>query len=780
MIHLDELKINDTAKIITVNGDGQNRQHLLEMGLIPGAFIKLIKFAPLGDPIEFKINGYELTLRKDDANKILVETIEDKINDLNEISVKVEHPGFGETGRFHDKKSEHALPLNEKITFALVGNQNSGKTTLFNQLTGSNQHVGNFPGVTIESKDGQIKNIKNTIVTDLPGIYSMSPYTSEELVSRNFILDKKPKGIINIVDATSIERGLYLTMQLLELDIPMVLALNMIDEVKENGGYIDINALEKYLGIPVVCISASKNEGVDELIDHAIHVAKYQEKPLVQDYCSKDDNGGAVHRCLHSIMHLIEDHANKANLPIRFAASKCAEKDNLIIEKLNLDPNEKDTLDHIIKQMENERHLDHLAAIADMRYSFIFNITKKAVYRKDNSSVNEKSIKIDKILTGKYTGIPIFLLIIGTIFFLTFNVIGKFLQNLLEIGIINLTNSVDTLLNKLNVSSVLHSLIIDGIFKGVGSIISFIPLIIVLFFFLSILEDSGYMARIAFIMDKPLRKLGLSGRSIVPMLIGLGCSVPAIMSSRTLPSKRDRIMTILLTPFISCSAKLPIYIYFANTFFKEQVFIVVFSLYLLGILVGLIVAVLLNKTILKGNAVPFVLELPPYRFPSAKNVLHLLFEKAKDFIERAFTLILLASVIIWFLQSFNFKLMIVEETQDSLLSQIAGMISPIFKPLGFGTWQITTALISGFLAKESVVSTLNILYGSASTIKEILSIEASISLLVFCLLYTPCIATISTIKKELGTKYSLVVIVFQCLLAYAVSFLAYTLVTLLI
>ena len=777
MIKLDELKINDTAKITAVEGTGHNRQHLLEMGLIPGATIKLIKFAPLGDPIEFKINGYELTLRKDDAKKISVEQINENNDDIKNIRINVEHPGFGETGRFHDKKTEQALPNNEKLTFALVGNQNSGKTTLFNQLTGSNQHVGNFPGVTIDSKDGQIRKYKNTIVTDLPGIYSMSPYTSEELVSRNFILDKKPKGIINIVDATSIERGLYLTMQLLELDIPMVLALNMIDEVKESGGYIDINALEKYLGIPVVSISASKNEGVDELIDHAIHVAKYQEKPLVQDYCSKDDNGGAVHRCLHSIMHLIEDHAKTAKLPIRFAASKCAEKDDLIIQKLNLDQNEKDTLEHIIKQMENERQLDHTAAIADMRYSFIFNITKQAVYKKDNSSLNEKSIKIDKILTGKYTAIPIFLLIMGSIFFLTFNVIGKFLQNLLEIGVADLTNFVDMLLLKLDVSSVLHSLIIDGIFKGVGSILSFIPLIIVLFFFLSILEDSGYMARIAFIMDKPLRKLGLSGRSIVPMLIGFGCSVPAIMSSRTLPSKRDRIMTILLTPFISCSAKLPIYVFFANTFFKKQAFFVVFMLYILGIIIGLIVAILLNKTILKGNAVPFVLELPPYRLPSAKNVIHLLLEKAKDFIERAFTLILVATVIIWFLQSFNLKLMIVENPQDSILAKIAGIIAPIFKPLGFGTWQISTALISGFLAKETVVSTLFVLYGTIENIKLVLTTKACISLLVFCLLYTPCIATVSTIKKELGIKYSLIVVIFQCLLAYFVSFIIYSLIS---
>lgn len=775
---LNELNVNESSKIIAVNGDGANRLHLLEMGLIPGATIKLIKFAPLGDPIEYKINGYELTLRKEDAKKIQVELIsEEKENVIKQSSSK-EHPGLGEGGKYHDKKTEKPLPNDEVIAFALVGNQNAGKTTLFNQLTGSNQHVGNFPGVTVDKKDGQIRKYKNTIVTDLPGIYSMSPYTNEELVSRNFILDEKPKGIINIVDATSIERGLYLTVQLLELDIPMVIALNMMDEVKHNGGYIDINGLEEKLGIPVVPISAAKNEGVDELIRHAIHVAKYQEKPLVKDYCDKDDNGGAVHRCLHSIMHLIEDHAINAGLPIRFAASKCAENDSLIIDKLNLDQNEKETLEHIVSQMESERQLDRTAAIADMRYSFIRKCTNNNVFKPDNSIENERSYKIDKILTGKFTGIPIFIAIMAFVFWLTFDVIGSFLQNLLSIGINNLSLIVDDLLTKLNVSYGVHSLIIDGVFGGVGSVLSFVPLIVVMFFFLSILEDSGYMARVAFIMDKLLRKIGLSGRSIVPMLIGFGCTVPAVMSARTLPSARDRRMTILLTPFVSCSAKLPIYAFFAKAFFPNHTGLVMIAIYVFGIAVGILVASIFKKTLFKGNAVPFIMELPTYRLPSAKNVIQLLWEKAADYIERAFTVIFVATFVIWFLENFNTQFMLVDDPSSSMLALIAGVIAPIFKPVGFGTWQVTTSLITGFLAKESVVSTLALLYGSVANITVALSTASVISLLVFCLLYTPCIAAVNSISKELGAKWAIALVVFQCGVAWICSFIIYTIVAL--
>ncbi|MDO5440362.1 MAG: ferrous iron transport protein B [Erysipelotrichaceae bacterium] len=779
MKKLNELSIGNTGKIVTVLGDGANRQHLLEMGLIPGAKIKLIKFAPLGDPIEFKINGYELTLRKDDASKI---EIEDAIEDEEIISLKdsiKEHPGLGEGGKFHDKKTEKPLPSDTVINFALVGNQNAGKTTLFNQLTGSNQHVGNFPGVTVDRKDGQIRNHKNTIVTDLPGIYSMSPYTNEELVSRDFVLNEKPKGIINIVDATTLERGLYLTAQLLELDIPMVVALNMMDEVKNNGGYIDINGLEAKLGIPVVAISAAKNEGVDELIEHAIHVAKYQEKPLVKDYCDKDDNGGAVHRCLHSIMHLIEDHAKANELPLRFAASKCAEGDELIINKLGLDQNEKETLEHITSQMEAERGLDKSAAIADMRYSFIRKCTKNTVYKKDNSIENQRSYKIDEILTGKYTGIPIFILIMGLVFFLTFEVIGAFFQNILANGIESLRLLVDGLLTKANVSYGVHSLVIDGIFGGVGSILSFVPLIVVLFFFLSLLEDSGYMARVAFIMDKLLRKIGLSGRSIVPMLIGFGCTVPAVMSARTLPSERDRKMTILLTPFMSCSAKLPIYAFFANAFFPNYKALAMISIYLLGIIIGILVALIFKNTIFKGDAVPFIMELPTYRLPSAKNVGQLLWQKAADFLERAFTVILVATIVIWFFESFNTKLLMVSDPSESMLAMIAGNLSFIFKPLGFGSWQVVTSLISGFLAKESVVATLSMLYGSIENIAIALPIKSIISLLVFCLLYTPCIAAVNAIKKELGLKSAITLVVFQCTIAWIVSFAIYSAITLL-
>ena len=770
---LDQLKANETVEIISVNGEGHNRQHLLEMGIIPGGKIKLIKYAPLGDPIEYKINGYELTLRKEDAKKISVkDSDEDKEIIIDKTRI-IEHPGLGEGGKYHDKKNEKPLNEDEIITFALVGNQNAGKTTLFNQLTGSSQHVGNFPGVTVDRKDGQIRQYKNTIVTDLPGIYSMSPYTSEELISRDFVLKEKPKGIINIVDATCIERGLYLTAQLLELDIPMVIALNMMDEVKNNGGYVDINELESKLGIPVVPISASKNEGVDELIEHAIHVAKYQEKPLIKDYCDKDDNGGAVHRCLHSIMHLIEDHAKLNDLPLRFAASKCAEKDELIIEQLKLDQNEKETLEHIVSQMEIERGLDRTAAIVDMRYSFIRKCTKNAIFKPDNLKENTRSTKIDKLLTGKYTGIPIFILIMAIVFVVTFDVIGPILQGYLENLINSLTLLVQTILNKINVSSGIQSLVINGIFKGVGSIVSFVPLIVVLFFFLSILEDSGYMARVAFIMDKPLRKLGLSGRSIVPMLIGFGCTVPATMSARTLPSERDRKMTILLTPFISCSAKLPVYAFICNIFFPKYKGLIIVLIYVFGILIGILVSHIFKKILFKGDAVPFIMELPSYRIPSFKNVFHLLWEKIVDFLERAFTVILLATIIIWFLESFDTRLSYVNEPSKSILALIAGYITVIFKPLGFQSWQVTTSLISGFLAKESIVSTLTLLYGSSSSLKEAFSIPAIVSLLVFSLLYTPCIAAINAIKKELGLKWALFVILLQCSIAWIVAFIVY-------
>ena len=771
---LDQLDIGKTGEIVVVGGEGANRQHLLEMGLIPGGKIKLIKYAPMGDPIEYKINGYELTLRKDDAKKITIVDAQEEVENKYNKSIIKDHPGLGEGGKYHDRKTETPLDENEILTFALVGNQNAGKTTLFNQLTGSNQHVGNFPGVTVDRKDGQIKKYKNTIVTDLPGIYSMSPYSSEELVSRDFILNEKPKGIINIVDATSLERGLYLTMQLLELDIPMVLALNMFDEIRNNGGYIDINALEERLGIPVVAISASKNEGVDELIEHAIHVTKYQEKPLVKDYCDKDDHGGAVHRCLHSIMHLIEDHAIKSDIPIRFAASKCAEGDSLIIDKLDLDQNEKETLEHIISQMENERRLDANAAIADMRYSFIHKSLNGIVYKPDNSIENTRSTNIDKILTGKWTGIPIFILIMGLVFWLTFDVIGSFLQGALETGINNLSIIVDNLLTNSGVTPAVHSLVINGLFGGVGSVISFVPLIVVLFFFLSILEDSGYMARVAFIMDKLLRKIGLSGRSIVPMLIGFGCTVPAVMSARTLPSERDRKMTILLTPFMSCSAKMPIYAFFANVFFKGHQGIVMICLYTLGILISVLIAYLFKGIYFKGEAVPFVMELPPYRLPNAKNVGQLLWQKATDFIERAFTVIFVATIIIWFLQSFSFQFVLVNNPQDSLLAIIASKIAPIFTPLGFGNWQTTTSLFTGFLAKESVVATLLMLYKSEENVRLAFTIASAISFLVFCLLYTPCIAAINAIKKELGFKWSILVVIFQCIVAWIFAFIAYS------
>lgn len=773
---LKDLPIGKTATIVSVDGNQDLRQHLLDMGLIPGSEITMVKHAPMGDPIEVRIHSYELTLRNDDANKITIENIHDKQSRPKQPKniKQIFHPGLGEDGKYHLKSEENPLDENELLTFALAGNQNCGKTTLFNQLTGSSQHVGNFPGVTVDRKDGKIKGYKNTLVTDLPGIYSLSPYSSEEIVTRRFILEEHPKCIINIVDATNIERNLYLTMQLMELDIPMVLALNMMDEVHENGGSILVNEMEEMLGIPVVPISAAKNEGIQELIDHAIHIAKYQERPCRQDFCDVDDHGGAVHRCLHAIMHLIEDHAKKANIPVRFAASKLAEGDPLVLEQLKLDQNEKEMLEHIVTQMESERGLDRLAAIADMRFHYIFNVCDNTVIKPKESKEHLRSMKIDQILTGKYTAIPAFIVIMALVFWLTFNVIGAGLSTLLEMGIGYLTELTSTALINANVNEVLHSLIIDGIFNGVGSVLSFLPTIVTLFFFLSLLEDSGYMARIAFVMDKLLRKLGLSGRSIVPMLIGFGCTVPGVMASRTLPSKRDRIMTILLTPFMSCSAKLPIYAFFTAAFFPKHGAIFMIGLYFIGILVGILVALLMRETLFKGEAVPFVMELPNYRLPSAKNVAQLLWEKAKDFLQRAFTIIFIATIVIWFLQTFDTKLNLVTNSQDSILAMVASWITPIFAPLGFGDWRISTALITGFMAKESVVSTISILFKSTANLVSALSPLAALSLLIFCLLYTPCVAAIASIKRELGGKWAILVVFGQCLIAWVAAFLVYT------
>ena len=781
---LKELKTGESAKILTVGGVGALRQHFLDMGLIPDVVVTLVKFAPMGDPMELRIHDYELTLRLGEAEQIICEKVpaealaeEAKKRKLENAEkrkqlMKVgEHPGLGEGGRFHDKKSEHPLPENTKLTFALAGNQNSGKTTLFNQLTGSNQHVGNFPGVTVDRKSGVIRGHKETEVTDLPGIYSMSPYTSEEIVSRQYIMNEKPKGIINIVDATNIERNLYLTLQLLELDVPMVVALNMMDEVQGNGGSILINKMEAALGVPVIPISAAKNEGISELIDHAVHVAKYQEKPLRQDFCSEDYRGGAVHRAIHAVMHLIEDHVDRAGVPIRFAATKLIEGDPRVMEALALDQNEKETLEHIVKQMEAEGGLDRAAAIADMRFSFINDVVEKTVIKPRDSKEHERSQAIDRILTGKYTAIPSFIAIIALIFWLTFNVIGAWLQDLMAAGIDALSGVVVSGLEAAKVSPVLISLIRDGIFSGVGSVLSFLPIIVVLFFFLSLLEDTGYMARIAFVMDKLLRKIGLSGRSMVPMLIGFGCSVPAVMSSRTLPSERDRKLTVLLIPFMSCSAKLPIYAFFTAAFFPHHGALVMVCLYLLGILTGIIVAVLGKKTFYKGEAVPFVMELPNYRMPSAKSVGQLLWEKAKDFITKAFTVIFLATIVIWFLQTFDMHFTMVTDSSQSLLAIIAGAIAPIFKPLGFADWRISTALIAGFMAKESVVSTLNILYGSSAAIASAISAFTAFVLLVFCLLYTPCVAAIASIKREMGGKTAFVTVFFQCVIAWLVAFI---------
>ncbi len=781
---LKELEIGKTAIIDAVGGEGQLRQHFLDMGLIPGARVKVVKYAPMGDPMELRIHGYELTLRLADAAEINVHT-EDVMGETEELvssmamqgksikenRSKVSHPGLGEGGKYHTKADENPLPEGEVISFALAGNQNCGKTTLFNQLTGANQHVGNFPGVTVDRKSGQIKGQTNTEITDLPGIYSMSPYSDEEIVTREFILKDKPKGIINIVDATNIERNLYLTMQLMELDIPMVLALNMMDEVRGNGGSIRINEMEDMLGIPVVPISASKNEGVDELINHAMHVAKYQEKPGRQDFCDKDEHGGAVHRCLHGIMHLIEDHAIKADIPVRFAATKLIEGDKLILEALNLKQNEIEMIEHIICQMEEERGLDSMAAIADMRYEFIHKLVDKTVVKPRESKEHVRSERIDKFLTGKFTAIPAFIAIMGLIFWLTFNVIGAWLQGILEGGIEKLTSVVDNALTNWEVNPVLHSLVIDGIFNGVGSVLSFLPIIIVLFFFLSLLEDTGYMARIAFVMDKLLRKIGLSGRSIVPMLIGFGCTVPGVMASRTLPSERDRKMTILLTPFMSCSAKLPIYAFFVAVFFPGHGALVMIGLYVIGIVVGILVALIYKNGIFKGEAVPFVMELPNYRMPGVKNVAQLLWEKAKDFLQRAFTVIFIATIAIWFLQNFDLQLNMVEDSKDSILAMVAGLVAPLFKPLGFGDWRIVTALVAGFMAKESVVSTLSVLFGTTAALQAVLAPGAAMALLVFCLLYTPCVAAVAAVKRELGGRWAVFVSFGQCAIAWICAFL---------
>lgn len=772
---LDNLAIGKSAVIVSVGGTGALRQHFLDMGLIQGVEVTMVKYAPMGDPIEIKIHDFELTLRKEDAQKIEVKEItkKEELKNENIIFKNKNHPGYGESS--YDKINNHQIyHESDLLTFALVGNQNCGKTTLFNQLTGSNQHVGNFPGVTVDRKDGVIKGYKNTLITDLPGIYSMSPYSSEEIVTRNFLLKEKPKAIINIVDATNIERNLYLTMQLLELNMPMVVALNMMDEMSGNGGTVLINELEAHLGVPVVPISAAKGEGIDELVSHVLHVAYYQEKP---QFLQHFDNQ-ALDRCINAIEHLIEDHAKKARIPLRFAASKLAEDDSLLLEQLDLSQNEKEILEHIRKQLEEESNLDCSAAIASDRFHSIIDICRQTVKKPHESKERLRSQKIDQFLTGKYTGIPAFIGIMGIVFFLTFNVIGSFLQGILENGVSIVTNYVDTLLTQAQINVALHSLIIDGIFNGVGTVLSFLPIIVTLFFFLSILEDSGYMARVAFIMDKLLRKIGLSGRSIVPMLIGFGCTVPGVMASRTLSSRRDRQMTIILTPFMSCSAKLPIYAFFTSIFFPGKGALVMIFLYVFGILTGIIFALILKGSLFKGEPVPFVMELPNYRMPGAKNVCQLLWEKAKDFLQRAFTVIFVATIIIWFLQTFDLKFNIVTESKESILAILAGYIAPIFSPLGFGDWRISTALISGFMAKESVVSTLSILYGSTQSLLMSLTTPAALSLLIFCLLYTPCIAAIASIKRELNGKWALIVVFGQCLIAWLSSFVVYHLILL--
>lgn len=774
---LNELKAGERAVVRSVGGEGALRQHFLDMGVIPGAEITLVKFAPMGDPIEFRIHEYELTLRVDDAKQIGIEKLPKWESDQHPV-VKIpheptDHPGLGEGGRYHVREGEHPLPDDQLLTFALAGNQNCGKTTLFNQLTGSNQHVGNFPGVTVDQKSGSIRGHENTKITDLPGIYSMSPYTDEEIVSREFILREQPTGIINIVDATNIERNLYLTLQLIELDRPMVLALNMMDELTGNGGSVDINAMESLLGIPIVPISAAKGEGIEELVAHALHVAHYQEKPGRMDFCDAESHRGAVHRCLHGIMHLIEDHAKEARIPVRFAATKIVEGDSRVIEALMLDQNEMEMIEHIICQMEKERGLDRSAAIADMRFAFIGKLVDRTFHKAHESRQHERSRRIDKILTGKYTAIPAFIAIMSLVFYLTFNVIGSGLQDLLAAGIGLLQDQVDAAMTAAGVNEAMHSLVIDGIFQGVGTVLSFLPIIVTLFFFLSLLEDTGYMARIAFVMDKWLRKIGLSGRSIVPLLIGFGCSVPAIMSTRTLPSERDRRMTILLTPFMSCSAKLPIYGFFIAAFFGDYGALPMIVLYFGAMLVGIVVAYLGKNTIFKGEAVPFVMELPNYRMPGRRNVMQLLWEKSKDFLERAFSVIFIATIVIWFLQTFNFRLDMVTDSSESMLAAVAGIIAPIFAPLGFGDWRISTALISGFMAKESVVSTLGVLFGTSS-ISTVLTPLSAASLLAFCLLYTPCVAAITSVKRELGTMWAIWVVIFQCVVAWIVAFIVHT------
>ena len=778
---LRELEIGSTAEITEVKGEGALRQHLLDMGLLPGTKVTVVKYAPMGDPVEVRIHGYELTLRLADAERISVS--KEKTDNSQQTKEKddersgktrkkkVEHPGLGEGGKYHVKKGETPLPEGTVLTFALAGNQNCGKTTLFNQLTGSNQHVGNFPGVTVDRKSGAIKGMANTEITDLPGIYSLSPYSSEEIVTRQFVIHEKPTGIINIVDATNIERNLYLTMQLMELEVPMVLALNMMDEVRGNGGSIDVNRMEAALGIPVVPISAAKNEGVDELVTHALHVAKYQEKPGRNDFCDSEDHGGAVHRCLHGIIHLIEDHAQMAGIPVRFAATKLVEGDEHVLKALKLDQNEQEMLEHIIGQMEQERGLDRAAAIADMRFLFIEKLVKEAVVKPRESKEHERSTKIDKILTGRYTGIPSFALIMALVFYLTFNVIGAFLQGILEYLVDWATEVTANAFAAWNVNETVSSLVLDGIFAGVGSVLSFLPVIVTLFFFLSLLEDTGYMARVAFIMDKLLRKIGLSGRSIVPMLIGFGCTVPGVMATRTLPSERDRKMTILLTPFMSCSAKLPIYGFFTATFFPKHAGLIMVGLYFLGILVGIVTALVFKSTLFQGEAVPFVMELPNYRLPGWKNVMQLLWEKAKDFLQRAFTVIFLATMVIWFLQTFNLRLSVVADSKDSILAGIAGLIAPLFAPLGFGDWRVSTALISGFMAKESVVSTLTVLFGSPETLRSLLAPSAAGALLTFCLLYTPCVAAVASVRRELGKKWAIFMVLAQCGIAWVCALL---------
>ncbi len=766
---LKELEIGGCGRVVSIGGEGALYQHFLDMGIIPGTEITVEKYAPMGDPVELILHGYKLTLRLDDAEKIEIEKCkkEDKKQSKPKKNPETVHPGLGEGGKYHEKSEENPPPDGTTLTFALVGNQNCGKTTLFNRLTGSNQHVGNFPGVTVDRKDGKIRGYNNTLVTDLPGIYSMSPYSSEEIVSRDFVINEKPTAIINIVDATNIERNLYLTMQLLEMSAPMVVALNFMDELTSNGGSVDINEMEARLGVPVVAISAAKNSGVDELVSHAVHIAKYGEKPLRQDFCDESKNGGAVHRCLHGIVHLISDHAEAAGIPVRFAASKLVEGDALITEKLMLDANESDAIEHIIVQMEKECGLERRAAIADMRFNFINGVCSETVKKPKESRERKRSEKIDKILTGKYTAIPAFILIMGTVFFLTFNVIGAALQKLLELGINALSDVVDRALTSADVNEALHKLIIDGLFSGVGSVLSFLPIIVTLFFFLSMLEDSGYIARVAFVMDKLLRKIGLSGRSIVPMLIGFGCTVPAVMSTRTLPSERDRKMTILLTPFMSCSAKVPIYAFFVNAFFSRYAALVMIGLYVFGIILGVGAAALYKKTIFKGDAVPFVMELPDYRIPGAGNVVKLLWEKAKDFLQRAFSVILIATVIIWFLKTFDYRFFMVEDPSESILAVISGWIAPVLKPVGLGDWRIATSLITGFTAKESVVSTMELLYpgGVSGAVTPL----AALCLLVFSLIYTPCVAAVASIRREMGFKWSLGVVLWQCALAWVVT-----------